>query len=313
MRKRGLGLLALLFALFPHVLYSVPTSLPGTGIVIYPPDEVLHCCLLEHGRLVIRFEGAYPWELDRANDMVFPMDLDELVDAIQQIRFPLDRVVADVLILPLMRIEIQRSSAEGSVIFLSPGVKPYSDEHIHYTIAHEIGHVVQHLLMPEEAGHLWAEYLALRGIQDESSIPSKTLREMFAEDFRLLFGGDLARFNGSSAIKEFQSPEAVPGLKEFILKLADQGSPKPIRVTPNPFRDFVFFDLDRSDLRKASLKIFDAQGRLINEIHWDSMFEKRLSWDGNSTAGKEVPPGVYFVVLKTFNEAFVSKIVKLPR
>ncbi len=314
MGKRGLLLLGCLWAFFPILAHSQAVLVPGTGITVYPPDDVWKYCSVDGGELVIRFKGAYPWALEQAKGPIFPMDEDEVIDAIKQINFPLDRVIADVLILPLIRIEIRRSSTEGSLVFLSPGTSPYSREHIHYTTVHEIGHVVQHLLMPGEAKHLWKEYLGLRGLEENAdNIPPKVLRELFAEDFRMLFGGDLARFNGVSAMKDFESPEKVPGLVEFMLKLSDRGFSGPINVSPNPFSDVVSFDFDHWNLGETRLKIFDAQGRFVTEIGLDPIFKGRASWNGNSSSGEEVAPGVYFVVLDAPNRSLLSKVIKVRR
>lgn len=314
MRYGALVSVILLSCFFSLCAYSVPVQVEGTRITVYPPEEVLTYCRPEQDRLILYFKTCYPWTLDQTQDSVFPMDANQVMDAIQQIDYPLDRVVADVLILPFLRMEIPKSSAEGSIILLSPGVSPYSDQHVHYTAVHEVGHIVQHQFMPETAKDLWKEYLGLRGIEYDACVVSpKMMREMFAEDFRLLFGGELARLNGSSAIKVFDPPQEVPNLREFMLGLPDRVGWGLIQASPNPFRDSVAFRFTCLNLQGAVLRIFNSQGRLITKAEIGSIEDGILSWDGSSNQGQQVSPGVYFVIIEGADQSTCLKVIKLPR
>lgn len=108
---------------------------------------------------------------------------------------------------------------DSAVVFAS--YYEYSPEQLHRLAVHELGHQVGFRLMDEEK---WEEYRRIRGIADQSvydnssSIPENRPQEIFAEDFRLLFGSEAARriphMNGVLA-----PPDKIGGLKEYLYSL----------------------------------------------------------------------------------------------
>lgn len=85
---------------------------------------------------------------------------------------------------------------------------------VHDTVTHEIGHLVFSQLNECEA----KEYKRIRGIPKEWSMESEYINrptEIFAEDFRLLFGGRKAR-RFSHMNKGLKHPTRVRGLERFI-------------------------------------------------------------------------------------------------
>lgn len=96
-----------------------------------------------------------------------------------------------------------------------------SDELIAYLAVHEFGHNVDFRLMNKE---LWKEYKEIRGITDtviynnNSPISGNRPQEIFAEDFRLLYGSDEAMVKAHQNSKLI-NPNEVEGLRDFFEKL----------------------------------------------------------------------------------------------
>lgn len=82
---------------------------------------------------------------------------------------------------------------------------------------------------------------------------------------------------------------------------------------PNPFRDEVKITLPPEfDRGSATLKVFDATGRMVKEL---SPFSVRglpvtvISWDGHDNAGRQLPSGVYIIICQTRALAEVRKLL----
>ncbi len=287
--------LAVAFILLATCLANAgPFDVPGTLVRVYPPEEVLLLCRHEGNCLALEFPGARPWVLDATDTSVCPMSLREVVEAIKAIDFPINDVPIDVLILPFPRTGVARSSAEGRVVLLSPGRGSYPREHIHYTVTHEIGHVVHNAFMPDSRDDLWHQYMTLRGLEGagfESDHHSDRLHEIFAEDFRVLFGGPLARNGGEVENHELASPVEIPELRDFMLDLAHKVEGA-IVVYPNPFTSRVVLTLTPSACA-GTIVIYDIQGRLVCSLKPEN---GQVVWDGKMASGSEVAAGIYLAV-----------------
>jgi len=96
-----------------------------------------------------------------------------------------------------------------------------SDNMIAYLAVHEFGHNVDFRLMNKE---LWKEYKEIRGITDtkiynnNSAISGNRPQEIFAEDFRLLYGPEDSKVKSHQNV-ELANPNDVKGLREFFEKL----------------------------------------------------------------------------------------------
>lgn len=96
-----------------------------------------------------------------------------------------------------------------------------SDNMIAYLATHEFGHNVDFQLMTKS---LWKEYKELRGITDtkiynnNAPLSANRPQEIFAEDFRLLFGCDDAKVKAHENTS-LANPNDVEGLREFFEKL----------------------------------------------------------------------------------------------
>ena len=100
--------------------------------------------------------------------------------------------------------------------------------------------------MPGSRQDLWRAYAGLRGLDASDAGLSRDhasrLTEIFAEDFRVLFGGDIARCGGEIENHDITSPEDVEGLREFMLSLLDVwAGVVRFSVYPNPFESSVVF------------------------------------------------------------------------
>jgi hypothetical protein len=192
------------------------------------------------------------------------------------------------------------------LILLSPGVVPLAVERQHAELTHELGHVVHLELMPDHVSTLWSRYRELRDIADVT-VYSATARhadrphEIFAEDFRALFGGPLANYSGSIENPALEPPAIVAGLEAFMMGLAAGPSGLSLRAFPNPTRGALRFH--RSGGEAAPLDLFDVRGRRITALTptvdgdgWSWW------WDGRSERGASTGPGVLFARVRGSRE-----------
>lgn len=242
-----------------------------------------------------------------------PMSATLVQDALAAVG-PLSAELAGrVLILPYPRRDNLKSSCEGDLVLLSPGILEVAPEHVHATTIHEIGHLFQRTYAPE--GSLaWEHYLDVRGLRDpryaETSMHRDRPREIFAEDFRFLFGSALATASGSIENPDLPLPSQVAGLREWLVEISRRPLP-PLRATallsgafPNPARrgtstEIVFASANDMTLRSSSAAssrawVIDLSGRRVRELS-SSSGSSHFMWDGKSDGAADVSAGVYFV------------------
>lgn len=287
------------------------------GITVYPPDEAAQFAFYDGGRSYIDFPGARTWELLESGEEWVPMPMDEVIAAIRQIDYPVSNLIMDVVILYVPRVEVAESSTEGSVVFLTPGRGAYPIEHIHYTVVHEIGHAVHNALMPDSRCDLWRTYAGLRGFDlngGGSSVPHAWRpHEIFAEDFRALFGGDLARFGGSVENHDLAPPAEVSGLSEFLVSLADgRNVSAGVTVLPNPSAGRVLVRAPSAHDPGCldEVRIYDVRGRLVCDLSGRAPAAE-LIWDGRDMWGTAVSPGLYVIRGRSGNTVFSVKVVRV--
>jgi len=223
----------------------------------------------------------------------------------------------EVYILPYPRYYPLTSSASGNRIFLSPGVFEVNPYVAASMVAHEFGHTYQHHYMPDDDTESWYQYLTLRGIYQDLAYTNTAEhmfrpKEVFAEDFRYLFGGDEARYTGTIENIELVLPTLVPGLGSFMVALAgiaEEGIVTTLSGNallavsnhPNPFNPATVITLTfRADVadgeHRVDIKLYGVDGRLVKTLYSGAVRGDQLSmtWNGTDDRGAPVTSGIYF-------------------
>jgi hypothetical protein len=278
------------------------------GIAVHDALETLERCHTDaDGRLWLTLPGGAEFELvtstadpaiSNPGDGAFhPFDASVVRAAIDAVRFPLEGVAADVWILPYPRRSGLESAGGARLVLLAPGVRALDAERQHTELVHELGHVVQRALAPDGSA-AWAAYRARRGIADDATYSSSGVHafrphEIFAEDFRALFGDAQATYSGTIENATLAAPAAVPDLARFMLALAPTASTASLAASPNPARGPVAFS--RAGTLTAPLDLFDALGRRVRTLEPAiAGGVVRWSWDGRDAAGRLIEPGVVY-------------------
>ncbi len=192
----------------------------------------------------------------------------------------LSEIDVDIYLLPYPRATCLRSSADGLAIYLSPSVSDAASEaEEHALLTHEIGHLVHRRFLPDSNGAGWEELLALRGIDDDpryfsGAVHAYRPHEVFAEDFRVLFGSALAAGDGRVENPELEDPRAVHGLRSFMLELAGMSDAAAVEagdapeaalmLYPNPLPGDARLFLARTSGDEPRLAIYDLSGRQVS-------------------------------------------------
>lgn len=287
---------------------EVSARVSALGLVVHGADETLASfCHEEEGALWLTLPGGARFELvtstaelPNPGDGVFHA-FDETVvrRAVAAVRFPMDRVAAEIFILPYPRRESLRSAAGPELILLSPGVAPLSAEQQHATVVHELGHVIQYRFMPDGDLDLWSRYRALRGITDALRFCAEAPHadrphEIFAEDFRVLFGDALANYSGTIENPSLVAPQRVPGLDAFIASLQGTNvAGGSLRGFPNPTRGALSFR--RGGDQASPIDLFDVSGRRVASVTPTPLASGwQWRWDGRDEQGAAPASGMYF-------------------
>jgi len=251
------------------------------GIVVHDATETLRdYCRSEDGRLWLELPSGARWELvtsttdpiiaNPGDGAFHRFDVAEVQAALDALSFPIGGISAQVFILPFPRRESLESAAGPGLILLSPGVRALSREHQHSEFVHELGHVVQYSRLPDSDQEGWEHYMNLRGLSsalNTASAPhADRPHEIWAEDFRALFGGSLANANGTIENATLTHPAQVAGLSEFMRSVAD-ASPAlgsgSLVAAPVASGAVTF---SRFGSETAVLDVFDAAGRRLASV-----------------------------------------------
>ena len=290
---------------------SVPTS---NRIVVHDAQETLRdwCHPGVGGGLWLVLPGGMTFELvtsvddplitNHGDGSFHVFDADEVRAALAAVSYPLEGVAADVFILPYPRRTGLTSAAGPGLILLSPGVYAVPREQQHAEFVHELGHVVQYARLPDQDVSSWGRYRTLRGITDVSvycgdAAHADRPHEIFAEDFRGLFGGALARSTGSIENAALTPPAQVAGLSDFMLQLSGMSLTVALGARPNPARGPVLFS--RKGTATVMLDLFDLAGRRLATVAPEAMADGvRWIWDGRDESGRRPGPGVVFARMR---------------
>jgi hypothetical protein len=184
------------------------------------------------------------------------------------------------------------SSATAHAIYISPGVYPLEDgATLRAMVVHELGHVIhQHFLSSDPS--TWNTYIAIREIGDDNVFHPNAAHafrpaEIFAEDFRGLFGDEVA---SSTPIENptLTAPDEVPGLEvwftnlaahyTFISSVEDSHEEQAVYVYPNPVRGGAELTVvwasgedaghgGRDFAAESEMgRLYDVSGRLVEEL-----------------------------------------------
>ncbi|MBI1795822.1 MAG: hypothetical protein HY076_05525 [Candidatus Eisenbacteria bacterium] len=315
MRRAAIGLiastLALLLVAFAAHASEIGVSGRAVRFTIHGAEETLrNYCVTQDGALWLVLPGGARFELitstadpaitNPGDGSFHPFDDVEVRAALTAVRYPLDGVCADVFLLPYPRRDGLQSVAGPELILLSPGVLPVLPERQHAEFVHELGHVVQYARMPDADAGAWSRYRTLRGIENtavycESGIHADRPHEIFAEDFRALFGDALANYSGTIENSAIAPPATVQGLGDFMRDLA-AGAPLATALAcyPNPSNGPVRFARGGA-AAPAALDLFDVSGRRIATLAPTmSPSGATWTWDGRDARGVPAAAGAFF-------------------
>ena len=256
-----------------------------------------------------------------------PFDHYQVIDLLGEIVFPWLDLEVDVYLLPYPRANLLTSSTSGRRLFLSPQVLEISREGAAYILAHEIGHAFHNKYLPDRDSRQWSDYRQIRGILDPTRFSNESAhayqpKEIFAEDFRVLFGGTSAFFGGNIENPELVSPLYVPDLKEFFWQVAYRGLAQrfitAVENFPNPFNpetELIVSLTDESLLSGEwlSVRIYDVRGALVRNLYSSapSGVEVRVRWDGRDDRGNQVATAAYFAVAEVGRSKVTQKLLMI--
>jgi hypothetical protein len=265
-----------------------------------------------------------PAIVNKGDGAFHAFSIDQVIEALSDVAYGQMCLRMEIFVLPFPRTNVLVSSTSGSLMFLSPHVYEVSKEDAAFIVAHETGHVFQNRYMAEQSHGQWQEYRRLRGIDDATTYHAGAAHadrpvEIFAEDFRVLFGGPLAYFDGRIENPSLPSPMMVPGLPLFFSRLAVDGATQPFVVSvsayPNPFnpRTALVVQLSPEFVDSGEIvrvRVYDVRGALVRDLYSgpprDSQL--RVEWDGRDAGGREVATSTYFGVVEAGSTTVSQKM-----
>jgi hypothetical protein len=304
-------------------LAALPLApLARAGVVVHGPAAVTDRWILPRGGDLVLSVDSRSWalvtdpaaeELSKLGDGAFhPMETSFVQEALDALRWsPADLPAGRILVLPFPRSGNLKSSCEGGTVFLSPGLRSVPREHVHATVVHEVGHLVQQLLAPDDS-EAWARYLAVRGLRADryhAAAPHRDRpHEIFAEDFRVLYGGALATASGTHENPELAPASELAAVVAWFEDLrrsaspAERDDPQP-QGFPNPFStdasaDFeVRFQGSQGSGGAHVADVFDVTGRAVARLDGHSAEPGTVvfTWNGRDAGGGRAASGVYLV------------------
>ncbi|HEX5132074.1 MAG TPA: FlgD immunoglobulin-like domain containing protein [Candidatus Krumholzibacteria bacterium] len=245
-------------------------------------------------------------------------------ESLREIDHPSLRLSVRVYLLPYPRRNLLVSATSGKDVFLSPHVLDIDPAVAAYIVTHEIGHVFHNRYMPDGSA-AWGEYRRIRGIDDArfSDTASHAYRpkEIFAEDFRVLFGGSDARTDGRVENIEVASPGSVSGLENFFVRVArgtaERGPAIAATSYPNPFNPDteirVTMPSELADMAEpVSVKIYAVNGALVRDLYAGrASGDFVVRWDGTDRAGNPVASSTYYAAVQVGDARETVKLLLL--
>jgi hypothetical protein len=164
---------------------------------------------------LIEIDSAGPWTVDGVYQMLKASGLDSTVGShlkvVVQDDYPSQTSSSTTL--------VNGQKAYNATIYLQ-GVNSTFSSKPESVVAHELGHAwtLYYLNMAKNGD--WSSYLDARGLTGDTRLNSTyswSVKEIIAEDYRLLFGSDLAisQQNGHMN-RDIPDPRNVAGLRDFL-------------------------------------------------------------------------------------------------
>jgi hypothetical protein len=108
-------------------------------------------------------------------------------------------------------------------------------------------------------------------------------------------------------VKGFHDP--VIGVKEDESKLISKSLS--LTVHPNPVTSHLVLDFQTPYAARVSLRVYDAVGRLVNNL-LDGVVDNgshNLKWNLTDANNRHIAGGIYFLVLETIDGRVTQKII----
>lgn len=263
---------------------------------------------------------------NRGDGEFHPFEADAVLDALGQISHPNVRMPVDIYILPYPRRSVLVSSTTGAEIFLSPHVLDIPSAVSAYIVTHELGHAFHNRYMPD-GSRGWQEYRQVRGIEDEyvyaeAATHANRPKEIFAEDFRALFGGSEAVWDGRIENADLVAPRLVMGLESFMREIGGERTygREVVAATsvPNPFNPDTEIRVSVPEDVLAgggevSVRVYDVRGALVKTVYTGVPTDVALNvrWDGTDNNGNPVASAQYFAQIRAGSHKTTLKLVML--
>lgn len=316
----------------------------GLLATVYAPQDVMEMTArgsdgalyleLPDGTSYLLIEDiADPRIVSKGDGSFHPADISRVMAALSDVSLSGANLAmpVSVYVLPFPRAGFLSSSACGTSIFLSPGVYEINALTLAFTVTHELGHVFQCRYAPESDAERWRGYLKLRGICDdplysETSVHMNRPAEIFAEDFRYLFGGLESRSSGRIENTTLPTPDLVSGLRNYLVALVDPemvvaaapSNEYPFRLSnyPNPFNPSTTIRVDfdgpaAAGGRDVEIAIYRVDGTLVRTLHRGNVSGDGFSvnWDGRDGRGAGAASGIYFYAVRSAGRSVTGKMV----
>jgi len=94
----------------------------------------------------------------------------------------------------------------------------------------------------------------------------------------------------------------------------EPGSPGRMSVTPNPFRDRVWVELEVGSAGPVDVDVLDLSGRSVATLlkgAWLERGPRAVPWDGRAADGRAAPAGTYWIRMRSSAGLAWSRIARL--
>jgi hypothetical protein len=105
--------------------------------------------------------------------------------------------------------------------------------------------------------------------------------------------------------------QAIIGVNLHVFTGISQQNKMQVDIHPNPFSEEVVFKMNNGRSEKVELVIYNLIGLEIyrQQFSLDGQVQT-IRWNGNSSAGKSMPSGVYLYRIEAGEELLTGKVLK---